>query len=137
MPRRRRERSQLDAIDQINMTPLLDLTFLLLIIFMITAPLLEYAVDVSPPEMNADKLPEEKNSYVSLNSRGQIVFNKMVMDEDELRRDLANLYRLNPKSNILVRADGSRPYKEVMKLLKAVKESGFSNVSLITQAEGK
>ena len=59
------------------------------------------------------------------------------MDEDELRRDLANLYRLNPKSNILVRADGSRPYKEVMKLLKAVKESGFSNVSLITQAEGK
>ncbi|UKI30200.1 MAG: biopolymer transporter ExbD [Lentisphaeria bacterium] len=56
--RRKRSRSQMAAIDQINVTPLLDLTFLLLIVFMITMPLMEYGTSVNPPEMNADKLPE-------------------------------------------------------------------------------
>ena len=56
------------------MTPLIDLTFLLLIVFMITVPLLEYGVNVSPPELNATPLPEEDNIYVNLNSYGQIVF---------------------------------------------------------------
>lgn len=59
MGRRRKMRSQLDAIDQINVTPLLDLTFLLLIVFMITMPLMEYGTNISPPEMNSGKLPEE------------------------------------------------------------------------------
>lgn len=136
MARRRKQRSQLDAIDQINMTPLIDLTFLLLIIFMITAPLLEYTIDVSPPSMNADKLPDEKMKYVSLNSHGQIVYDQMVVSEEELLNDLQNLYQLDPKTNVMVKADGSRPYKEIIDLLKTVKQSGFSNVSLVTQAEG-
>ena len=57
---RQKQRSQLNAIGEINMTPLIDLTFLLLIIFMITAPLLEYGVDVSPPEMDASPLTEKR-----------------------------------------------------------------------------
>lgn len=137
MPRRNRDRSQLGAIDQINMTPLLDLTFLLLIIFMITAPMLEYAIDVSPPEMNATKLPDENNKFVSLTSKGEIVFDKVVVSEETLARDLANLFQLNPKTNILVRADGVRQYNEVVKLLKIVKDAGFSSVSLVTQVEAK
>ena len=55
MGRRRKMRSQLDAIDQINVTPLLDLTFLLLIVFMITMPLMEYGTNISPPEMNSGR----------------------------------------------------------------------------------
>ncbi|MBN2641210.1 MAG: biopolymer transporter ExbD [Victivallales bacterium] len=137
MARRKRVRSQLNAIDQINMTPLLDLTFLLLIIFMITAPLLEYAINVSPPEINADSLPDEDNRYVSLNSAGQIVYNKVIVSEDELRNDLQHLSRQGKKVNIMVRADRVRPYGEVTDLLKIVKESGFPDVFLVTQGEGK
>lgn len=137
MARRKRVRSQLNAIDQINMTPLLDLTFLLLIIFMITAPLLEYAINVSPPEINADNLPDEDNRYVSLNASGQIIYNKVIVSEEELRSDLQHLSRQGTKVNIMVRADRARLYGEVTDLLKIVKESGFPNVFLITQGEGK
>jgi biopolymer transport protein ExbD len=133
---RRKTRSQLDAIDEINMTPLIDLTFLLLIIFMITAPLLEYGVDVSPPDVNAATLPDKNTATVNLDRRGQIIYNRVSVSSDELLLDLTRLYETNPKTVILVRADGSREYREVMELMKLVTKSGFTNVSLVTQAEG-
>ena len=61
MKRHRRRSSNLGTIDQINMTPLIDLTFLLLIVFMITMPLVEYSMPVETPQMNASPMPE-KNS---------------------------------------------------------------------------
>ena len=133
---RRKTRSQLDAIDEINMTPLIDLTFLLLIIFMITAPLLEYGGDDSPPDVNAATLPDKNTATVNLDRRGQIIYNRVSVSSDELLLDLTRLYETNPKTVILVRADGSREYREVMELMKLVTKSGFTNVSLVTQAEG-
>lgn len=134
MPRQK-HRSQLGAIDEINMTPLIDLTFLLLIIFMITAPLLEYGVDVSPPEMNAESLPEDNSRIVSLNRHGQFVFNKVPVSREQLQQELERLYAANRKATILVRADGNQPYKKVIELMKIVKDEGFSDISLVTQAE--
>lgn len=133
---RTKQRSQLTAIGDINMTPLIDLTFLLLIIFMITAPLLEYGLNVNPPEFNADPLPDEDSKIVNLNEDGQIVFEKSVIDTTALVQRLQALHGVNNKLTIMVRADGNRPYKEVMSLMKAVKDSGISNISLVTQAEG-
>lgn len=133
---RQKQRSQLTAIGDINMTPLIDLTFLLLIIFMITAPLLEYGINVNPPELNADPLPEEDSKVVNLNRDGEIVFEKSVVDAQSLTLQLQALRQANSKLTIMVRADGNRPYKEVMNLMKAVKDSGISNISLVTQAEG-
>jgi len=133
---RQKQRSQLSAIDDINMTPLIDLTFLLLIIFMITVPLLEYGINVNPPELNAEPLPEEDNKIVTLNRDGEIVFEKQVMLPQTLTQQLQALRQTNTKLTVLVRADGDRPYKEVMALMKAVKNSGISNISLVTQAEG-
>ena len=132
---RQKQRSQLSAIDEINMTPLIDLTFLLLIIFMITAPLLEYGVDVSPPEMNAEPLKEEDNHVVNLNKEGEIVLDKEVLTPDELMAKLEALASQKKDLTVMVRADGDRPYREVMAVMKAVKNSGISNISLITQAE--
>lgn len=117
------------------MTPLIDLTFLLLIIFMITAPLLEYGVDVSPPEMDAEALPDEDSKIVNLNREGEIVFDKQVMSSEDLLSRLQAIRGMDPKTTILVRADGSRPYSEVMNVMKTVKNAGFTNISLITQAE--
>lgn len=133
---RKKHRSQLDAIDQINMTPLIDLTFLLLIIFMITAPLLEYGIDVSPPEMNADQLPEERTLNVSIDRNGQIICERVKQSREQLLRLLERLHESSPDASILIRADGSRPYHEVMDLMRLVKNAGFSKVSLVTQAEG-
>ncbi len=129
-----RKRYQIDAIDKIDMSPLIDLTFMLLIVFMITFPMLDYSVDVSPPEMTADKLPDNSKT-VALNNKGEIVFNNLVVAPEELLNDLKHLRTIDPKTSILVRADGKRPYDEVIYVLKLVKDSGFANVSLVTQAE--
>lgn len=131
---RQKHRSQLSAIGEINMTPLIDLTFLLLIIFMITAPLMENGLDVSPPKMNADPI-KEKTKVVNLNNRGEIVFERSTITADELPAMLAPLVSANPKITIMVRADGSRPYSEVMNLMRAVKNAGVNNISLVTQPE--
>ncbi len=131
----RKRRTQLDTMDEINMTPLIDLTFLLLIIFMITAPLLESGINVSPPEMTADKLPEDNIAIINLDKLGQIVYKNQVMRENELISTVSNLYNNNNKINILIRADGLRKYKEVISLMKMVKKSGVKNISLVTQSE--
>ena len=132
---RQKQRSQLTTIGEINMTPLIDLTFLLLIIFMITAPLLEYGVDVSPPEMNATSLTDDDSRVVNLNRSGEIVFEKELLTLQELSGRLEALAAQNKDITVLVRADGDRPYREVMTLMKTVKNSGISNISLVTQAE--
>jgi len=130
-----RHRSRLTTIGDINMTPLIDLTFLLLIVFMITAPLLEYGVDVSPPEMNAEPLPEEDSRVVNLNRQGQIVFNKQTVTLEALTLQLTALSKSNPKLVVMIRADAERKYREVMDLMKAVRASGVQQISLMTQAE--
>ena len=132
---REKHRSQLDKIDTINVTPLLDTAFMLLIVFMISAPLLEYGVDVSPPEMNAEKIPEDNSRVITLNKRGEIVFNKNTMSKSEFMKELDGIR--DKKATMLLRADGSRPYSEVMDVMKIVRAAGFKNMSLITQAEAK
>lgn len=132
---RSKHRSQLDAIDEINMTPLIDLTFLLLIVFIITVPMMEFGVNVSPPEMNAEQLPEEDYKIVSLDNSGQIIYEKAPISKEELINKLQYVYSKNKKMSILIRADGARPYREVIDLMKYIKEAGFNNVTLVTQAD--
>jgi biopolymer transport protein ExbD len=122
-------------MDQINVTPLLDLTFVLLIVFMITTPLLEYAIDVTPPEMNADTIPDNNTVSIALNKRGEFTFDKKVVSRDDLLANLQKLRLNSPKTVVLVSADGTRSYNDVIELMKTVRDAGFSNVSLITSGE--
>ncbi|MDD5728541.1 MAG: biopolymer transporter ExbD [Victivallales bacterium] len=134
---RRKKRSQLDTIDEINMTPLMDLTFLLLIIFMIATPLLEYSIDVTPPELNADKIEQQDPETVNLLANGQIQYRRRVVSREELFGILQNLKTANPRAVLYLRADGNIPYRNVIELMKDIKNSGFTNISLITVAESK
>ena len=132
---RRKRRSQLDTIDEINMTPLMDLTFLLLIIFMIATPLLEYSIDVTPPEMNADKIKQKDPETINLMANGQIKYRRRVISREDLFAILQNLKAQNPKTMLYLRADGDIPYRKVIALMKDIKNSGFTNISLITLSE--
>ena len=120
---------------EINMTPLMDLTFLLLIVFMITAPLLEYAVDVSPPKLDSQQPKEEKHLIVSLNSEGRLYAGKTPVTLQNLRLRLEALYRADPNLAVFIRADESRAYGEVIAVMRMVRKAGLDNVSLLTQAE--
>lgn len=117
------------------MTPLMDLTFLLLIIFIITTPLLEYSIDVSPPEMNADKIEDKPSETVNLQANGQINYRGQIVSKEELFVILQNLKATSPKTVLFLRADGDIPYRKVIELMKEIKNSGFSDISLITVAE--
>jgi biopolymer transport protein TolR len=129
------KRSQLEMVNQINMTPMVDLVLVLLIIFMITAPLIEYSVDVSPPKMTADKLPSDDTKVISLSKKGLIVFNKENVTTKVLTEKLDTMRKLNPKLTVLIRADGSRQYNEVMEIMKAVRGAGILTVALVTEQE--
>jgi len=125
------------AIDQINITPLLDLTFLLLIAFMITMPLMEYGTNVKPPAMNSDTLPDENVINLTLTKSGTFMIGQEAVDRDELVRRLEILSSQNPKPQLLIRGDGERSYNEVMELLSIARNAGFSDATLVTQAEDK
>lgn len=123
------------AIDQINVTPLLDLTFLLLIAFMITMPLMEYGTSINPPEMNSDKLPENNFVSVTLTKDGTIMLDKEAVSRNELVKLLHNMSTRTPRPQLLLRGDGSRSYNDIIELLALVRSSGFEDATLVTQAE--
>ena len=117
------------------MTPLMDLTFVLLIVFMITAPMLEYAVDVSPPQMNAEEPEDDTSVVVTLNAKGDILFDRKKMALAALRDELTMLRDTRGGLAVLIRADEGRPYGEVVGIMKTVRSARIDNVSLLTQAE--
>jgi len=134
---RRKHRAAMATMDQINVTPLLDLTFLLLIAFMLTMPLMEYGTNVNPPEMNAKSLPEDHFKNVTIASDGTISFQKETLSREELMARLRELKTAEPDTIVLLRCDGGRSYGEVIELMRDIKNSGFTKISLVTQAERK
>lgn len=134
---RRRSREELRNISQLDVTPLVDLTFLLLIVFMITAPALEYAVDVSPPAYNATEIKPKEHKVITLTNSGSCLMADQSYSQEQLRAALASLHLQKPKLEVYIRADKRRPYGEVMDLMRLVQNVGFQEVSLITQDEDR
>lgn len=128
-------RDTLGTIDEINVTPLVDLTFLLLIVFMITAPVLEYSVTVNPPELNATPIEDVQHRVVTLDAKGVLHFERDVVTKEELAKRLEAALAANPAIQVFIRADEDRPYGDVMRVLKTVKHAGVENFSLVTTSE--
>ena len=129
----RRRQGKLQIIDQIDMTPLIDLTFTLLIIFMITTPLMENAINVKPPEMSAQPVQTEgKSTSVNIDRDGQILLDKMPVSLAQLTEELKLLYAVDPEKAIYLRADESRSYKEVIQVMGVIRATGYEGVNLVT-----
>jgi len=133
--RRQRRNSQLSAINHIDLTNLIDVAFTLLIVFMITIPLVEYNVNVSPPEMNAQPIEDKDSVYVNLNSKNQVFFQDQPVSRDELQEKIDSSVTAKPNSTVFLRADGICSYNQVMDVMKIIKGAGAKNISLITLKE--
>ncbi|MBO5723319.1 MAG: biopolymer transporter ExbD [Lentisphaeria bacterium] len=133
-----RRRFQSKNYDEINLTPLLDTVFNLLIIFMITAPLLEYSIDVSPPKMEAVALKaDEYSKVINVTKEKRIRFEGKTLSMDSLLIRLAQLRR-SPQGNkfkFYLRADKDLRYGDVIEVLKTIKKSGHGSISLVTETE--
>ena len=134
-----RRRFPVAAYDQINLTNLIDTLFFLLIIFMITAPLLETSVDVTPPEMNADPIkPDPETKVINVKADGTIVYDKSAVTEAELQVILSRIEQQNGRDTaIFLRGDKNLSYGAVMNVMKLIRGSGFRNVNLVMQEEAQ
>ncbi len=132
MPRRTHA-TRLETRTTINITPLMDLTFLLLIVFMITAPMLEYVVDVTPPSLEgevAEKTP--RTLLVTIKQNGEIICHDRQVSLEKLQEIVQRFKQKNPASNVLLRGDKGRSYGEVVRVLRAVRSGGINDVALVT-----
>ena len=128
---------QLRSVHEINLTPLMDLTFMLLIVFMITAPTLEYVTNVSPPSMSTPQpIPEEAEPLmVNLAEDGTIWFHKEPIQLADLIARLQLERQQRPDVKVLIRGDAGCQYGEVIEIMKAVKKANITSISLVTQPE--
>lgn len=118
------------------MTPLMDLTFMLLILFIITVPILDYTTEVEPPKMTTDTPIQEADDeaiHVTLDKDGNCGVNGTPIAMTELQQMLSSLQSLG-RTRVRIRVSGVRPYEEVIALLRTAKNCGLG-VQLETQSE--
>jgi len=137
--RRYSQRQNLSTLSEINVTPLLDLAFVLLIIFMITTPLLESSMNLVIPSSGA-KNPQINRSQVqtvSIDRADTIRFNNQVVDLETLSAQLGELRRNNPDVAIVIRPDRELPVQKLIGVMNAVQRAGITKVGIATRAEAK
>jgi len=133
--KRRRQRETPQRISDVNMTPLIDLTFLLLITFIITFPLLENAISVKLPVGKADKLPEKKAQNVTLDAKGTIHLNNRQMSLAELEAALREEAAANADLSVLIRGDENLQYGMIVKVMRILYNLRITRMALVTQQE--
>ena len=123
-----------DAISQINVTPLVDVMLVLLIIFMVTAPILQQGVTVDLPKVAAGPLAgQEEQLVVNVGKGGQLFLNDTAMTADQLTAKLRAIAGSRPDRQLYVRADQAVPYGDVMRVMGAVHDAGLVRVGLVTE----
>ena len=133
--RRFSQRNSLVTLADINITPLLDLAFVLLIIFVITTPLLEQGLNLKLPSgdiPDREKIDPKDIRTVEVNPQGQYMMNKQWLSLDQIASALVGEYRRNPKLLVYIRADESGPFKHVAAILYRLEVAGVSQVSIRT-----
>jgi biopolymer transport protein ExbD len=133
------QRSHLVTLNEINITPLLDLAFVLLIIFVITTPLLEKGLDLKLPigRSPANQPPDQKNiRTVEISAQGQYAINKQIIPFPNLVAGLSKEFQANPNLVIFIRADENSQMKHFVALTDACTSQGISRYSIRTQPPG-
>ena len=118
---------------EINMTPLMDLTFILLITFIITFPLLDSGLNVDLPTARGVPLTEENTVSVSVDVEGFWFVGDRRVTADEFAREMQYLREHRPEATVLLRGDRGLPYGRLMEIMQAMHENGVTRISLVTQ----
>ena len=134
--RRRRSRSR--PVAEINVTPFVDVMLVLLIVFMVAAPLLTVGVDVDLPKTAAGALPSESEEplTVTLTAEGAIVIQTTETPETEFLTRLRGIAQERADDKVVLRADGAMAYARVMQIMGAMNAAGFGNIGLVTDLGG-
>ena len=132
---RRTSISQRRLISELNMTPLIDLTFLLLISFIITFPLIEQGIPVRLPKGKAAELDQANTFSIAINDKAEVFFEDVPTSEEALAAELKSKVEADPDVTILVRADERIAYGKVVSVLRLMHDAGISRMALVTDPQ--
>lgn len=131
---RRGRRSSYRPVADINVTPLVDVMLVLLIVFMVTAPLLTVAVPVDLPKAQAQSVKQDKEPLViSVDAKGNVYLQESRSELDSLVAKLQAITGSNPEARIFVRGDRGVPYGRIMEVMGTINAAGFSKVALVAE----
>ena len=136
--RRRGGRRRTRPMSEINVTPFVDVMLVLLIVFMVAAPMLTVGVPLELPRTAAQAVPTEQEEplTVSITPEGPLVLMTTEVAEDELVTRLRAVVAERNSDRIFLRADGALPYARVMQVMGALNAGGFHNIVLVTESGG-
>ena len=126
--------SKKEPISEINVTPFVDVMLVLLIIFMVTAPLLTVGVQVDLPETSADTLPEETEPLtLTINAKGEIFIQETKVEYEKIIAKIMAFSNNRTDTRIFVRGDKTINYGRVLEIMGMLSGSGFTKVALISE----
>ena len=128
------KRSEREPMSEINVTPFVDVMLVLLIIFMVTAPLLTVGVQVDLPETSADTLPEESEPLtLTINSKGEVFIQETKIEFNNLIKKILAVSKNRTDTRIYVRGDKTINYGRVLEVMGKLSGSGFTKDALISE----
>ncbi len=121
-------------MSEINVTPFVDVMLVLLIIFMVTAPMMMQGVDVNLPQTTTEPIAsEEERLVISITAKREIYLNEYKISVESLQRKMQTIYQNRPDRSVFLRADQGLPYGFVMEVMAAVRQSGIKRVGMVTE----
>jgi biopolymer transport protein ExbD len=125
-----------DVVSEINVTPLVDVMLVLLVVFIVTAPLLSNAVTVNLPKTAINAPPaQQKALSVSIDAAGKVYIDRSAVAFDRLERELKALSQRSPQLSVHLNADQGVSYGLVAKVISAVDRAGVTRLSVMTAGE--
>lgn len=121
-------------MSQINVTPLVDVMLVLLIIFMITAPMMQEGIEVKLPAVEAGAVShEEEPLIVTITANGRIYIGARQLGKADVTAALDQAHKTRPDGTVLLKADETVPYGRVMDAMAAVRKAGFTKIGMLTE----
>ncbi len=133
---RRTSIKPLQDLSEINMTPLIDLTFLLLITFIITMPMLEQGIPVNLPKGKARDLDQNESRSITLDGTGGVFLDNAPVSMEQLATEMKALAAQDPDTTIMVRADDKLAYGRVVEVMRILNEAQITRMALVTTPDG-
>ena len=129
-----RDSSDRGTMSQINVTPLVDVMLVLLVIFMVTAPMMQQGVQVNLPKAETKALPApEESVVVSIERSGKIFINASEIPAGDLQPKLKDMFATRSKKEVCLKADRDVPYGEVVKTMAEIKGAGIERLGMVTE----
>jgi len=123
---------------QINVTPLVDVMLVLLVIFMVTAPMMQQGVQVNLPKADTKGMnAQEDTVIVAVDRNGRTFINKDEVPAGDLRRKLSEMFATRTKKEVFLKADAGVPYGEVVRAMAEIKGAGIERLGMVTEPAQK